>query len=94
MHVEGVCSGLKADSSNFVGGNLTKRQYYSRLKRLTALGLVERQGRSIYRATSLGSLICKSHIQSLDKMLENYWQLSAIDILKKGAICLPYKGII
>ena len=75
-------SGLKADSSNFVG-NLTKRQYYSRLRRLTALGLVERQGRSMYRTTSLGSLICKSHIQSLDKMLENYWQLSAIDILKK-----------
>jgi hypothetical protein len=75
-------SGLKADSSNFLG-NLTKRQYYSRLRRLTALGLVEKEGKNMYRTTSLGSLIYKSHIQSLEKMLENYWQLSAIDILKK-----------
>jgi hypothetical protein len=75
-------SGLKADSSNFVG-NLTKRQYYSRLRQLTDLGLVERQGKHMYRTTSLGSLVYKSHIQSLEKMLESYWQLSAIDILKK-----------
>lgn len=75
-------TGLKADLSNFVG-NLTERQYYSRLRRLRDLGLVERQGRSMYRTTSLGSILSKSLIQSLDKILESYWQLSAIDILKK-----------
>jgi predicted transcriptional regulator len=75
-------SGLKADFSNFVG-NFTKRQYYTRLRRLIASGLVEREGKHMYRTTSLGSLIYKSHIQSLEMMLDSYWQLCAIDVIKK-----------
>jgi hypothetical protein len=75
-------SGLKADSSNLVG-NLSLRQYYPRLRRLTELGLVEKRGRYMYRTTSLGSLVYKSHIRTLDKILNSYWQLRAIDLLKE-----------
>jgi hypothetical protein len=75
-------SGLKADSSNFVS-NLTKRQYYSRLRRLMGLGLVAKRGKYTYQTTTLGSLIYNAHIRTLDKMLESYWQLRAIDVLKE-----------
>ena len=37
-------SGLRADSSNLVG-NLSLRQYYPHLRRLTRLGLVKKGGK-------------------------------------------------
>ena len=77
-------SGLKVSSSGF-GGNLSRRQYYTRLKRLSALGLIKKQGRYIYKTTSLGSLIYNSQIRSLEKMLDSYWQLRAVDLLKERA---------
>lgn len=75
-------SGLKVNSSNFVG-NLSQRQYYPRLRRLIGLGLVEKRGKVMYRTTSLGSLIYNSHIRTLEKILDSYWQLRAIDMLKE-----------
>src|SRR3990170_2235198 len=52
-------TGLKTNSSNFVG-NLSKRQFYTRLRRLCDLGLIEKRyvevsggGKSMYRTTSL-----------------------------------------
>jgi DNA-binding HxlR family transcriptional regulator len=81
-------TGLKANSSNFVG-NLSKRQFYTRLKRLCDLGLVEKRGvgtrgtvKSMYRTTSLGSIIYNGHIQTMEQALSNYWELRAIDILR------------
>ena len=41
-------SGIKGDFSNVVG-NLTKRQYQTRLKRIKEMGLVEKQRNSMYR---------------------------------------------
>lgn len=75
-------SGLKVNSSNFIG-NLSRRQYYPRLKRLSTLGLIKKQGKQIYKTTSFGSLLYNSHIQSLEKMLDSYWQLRAIDLLNE-----------
>jgi hypothetical protein len=81
-------TGLKANSSNFVG-NLSKRQFYTRLKRLCDLGLVEKRGvgtrgtgKPMYRTTSLGSIIYNGHIQTMEQALSNYWELRAIDILR------------
>jgi hypothetical protein len=81
-------TGLKANSSSFVG-NLSKRQFYTRLKRLCDLGLVEKRGvgtqgtgKPMYRTTSLGSIIYNGHIQTMEQALSNYWELRAIDILR------------
>lgn len=81
-------TGLKANSSNFVG-NLSKRQFYTRLKRLQDLGLIEKRDvgvtgkdKSMYRTTSLGSIIYNGHIMTMDQTLCNYWELKAIDVLK------------
>lgn len=75
-------SGLKVSSSGF-GGNFSRRQYYTRLKRLIALGLIKKQGKYIYKTTSLGSLIYNTQIRSLEKMLNSYWQLHAVDLLRE-----------
>jgi DNA-binding HxlR family transcriptional regulator len=81
-------TGLKTNSSNFVG-NLSKRQFYTRLRRLCDLGLIEKRslessggGKSMYRTTSLGSIIYNGHIETMEHALSNYWELKAIDILK------------
>lgn len=74
-------TGLKVDSSNLVA-NLSKRQYYLRLSRLIDLGLVEKHGKHVYKTTSFGALIYKAHVKAMEKMLQSYWQLRAIDLLK------------
>lgn len=81
-------TGLKPNSSNFVG-NLSKRQFYTRLRRLCDLGLIEKRDvgvsgrdKSMYRTTSLGSIIYNGHVESMEQALSNYWELKAIDILK------------
>src|ERR671919_1523525 len=80
-------SGVKGDFSNVVG-NLTKRQYGTRIKRLRELGLVERQDDSMYRTTSLGALVYNSNFRTLEKILDGFWHLHAIDVLK-GRSDLP-----
>ena len=79
-------TGLKTNSSNFVG-NLSKRQYYTRLRRLCDFGMIEKRdvgvaGMSMYRTTTLGSIIYNGHIKTMEQTLSNYWELKAIDILK------------
>ena len=81
-------TGLKTNSANFVG-NLSKRQFYTRLRRLCDLGLIEKRdvggtgrSKSMYRTTSLGSIIYNGHIETMEQALSNYWELKAIDILK------------
>jgi hypothetical protein len=81
-------TGLKTNSSNFVG-NLSKRQFYTRLRRLCDLGLVEKRdvvgtgrSKSMYRTTSLGSIIYNGHIEIMEQALSNFWELKAIDLLK------------
>ena len=74
-------TGLKINRSS-AAVNLTKKQYYIRLKRLINLGLVVKRHKSMYKTTSLGSLIYKGQVRTLEKLLNNYWQLHAIDLLK------------
>jgi hypothetical protein len=68
-------------SSNYVG-KLSKKQFYTKLKRLSKAGLVEKREDLYYRTTTLGSLVYNGHVKTLEEALTNFWQLKAIDILK------------
>lgn len=73
-------SGFKASSNSYVG-NLSKKQFYVRLKRLKEAGLIEKR-ENIYITTTFGSLVCNSHVKTLEEMLANFWSLKAVDVLK------------
>ena len=72
----------KLTSSNYVG-KLSKKQFYTKLKRLCNTGLVEKREDASYRTTTLGSLVYNGQVKTLEDALTNFWQLKAIDILKK-----------
>jgi DNA-binding HxlR family transcriptional regulator len=67
--------------SNYAG-KLSKKQFYTKLKRLCNTGLVEKREDAYYRTTTLGSLLYNGHVKTLEDALTNIWQLKAIDILK------------
>lgn len=73
-------SGFRASHTSYVG-NLSKKQFYVRLKRLKDAGLIEKRD-NIYITTTFGSLVCNSHVKTLEEMLANYWSLRAVDVLK------------
>lgn len=63
---------------------LTRKQYYSRMSRLTNAGLVKRQnGR--YLLTEFGKVVYFAYADleaMVEKTLDNYWKLMAIDALE------------
>jgi predicted transcriptional regulator len=61
--------------------NISKKQFYMRLRRLRELGLIEKRD-SVYKTTTFGSLIYNGHIQTLEQILASYWNLRAVDVLK------------
>jgi predicted transcriptional regulator len=73
-------SGLKGSSASYEG-NISKKQFYSRLKRLRNMGVIEKRN-SVYRTTTFGSLIYNGQIKPLEDIIANYWNLKAVDILK------------
>src|SRR5918911_4065305 len=74
-------SGLKFSSSE-MGASLSKKQFYSKLKRLCQSGLVKKQKGSFYKTTTFGSLIYNSQLKVLEETLANYWPLKTIDVLR------------
>ena len=58
---------------------LTKKQYYSRISRLTKAGLVKRQ-KGRYFVTAFGRVIHDAQ-RLLGSAVKNYWKLKAIDSL-------------
>ena len=72
--------GFKGSSLNYEG-NISKKQFYARLKRLRDLGFIEKRD-SYYRTTTFGSLIYNGQIKTLEDILANYWNLKAVDVLK------------
>jgi predicted transcriptional regulator len=72
--------GFKGSSMSYEG-NISKKQFYARLKRLRDLGFIEKRD-SFYRTTTFGSLIYNGHIKTLEDILANYWNLKAVDVLK------------
>lgn len=73
-------SSFKGSSTSYVG-NLSKKQFYVRLRRLRDAGLIEKRG-TFYKTTTLGSLIYNSHVKTMDNILANYWNLKAVDVLR------------
>ena len=76
-------SGFKASSMAYVG-NISKKQFYVRLKRLRDAGLIEKRN-SIYRTSTFGSLVYNGHVKTLEEILGNFWHLKAVDVLKARA---------
>jgi predicted transcriptional regulator len=72
--------GLKSSSMNYKS-NISKKQFYSRLKRLRDMGIIEKRN-SVYRTTTFGSLIYNGQIKALENIIANYWNLKAVDVLK------------
>ncbi len=72
--------GLKSSSMNYKS-NISKKQFYSRLKRLRDMGIIEKRN-SMYRTTTFGSLIYNGQIRALENIIANYWNLKAVDVLK------------
>jgi predicted transcriptional regulator len=63
---------------------LTRKQYYSRISGLTKAGLVKRQ-KGRYFLTSFGNVIYdaqKSFETKIEKALNYYWKLKAIDAIE------------
>jgi DNA-binding HxlR family transcriptional regulator len=58
---------------------LTRKQYYSRISRLTKAGLVKRQ-KGKYVVTAFGKVIYEAQ-RLLGSAVKNYWKLKAIDSL-------------
>ncbi len=59
---------------------LTRKQYYSRLSRMTSAGLVRRKNGK-YILTTFGKIVYDSKV-TIENALNNYWKLKAIDSLE------------
>jgi predicted transcriptional regulator len=59
---------------------LTRKQYYSRLARMTRAGLVRRKNGK-YILTTFGKIVHESQL-TIQNALNNYWKLKAIDSLE------------
>jgi hypothetical protein len=58
---------------------LTRKQYYSRMSRMTKVGLIQRKNGK-YFLTSLGRVTYQAQTV-IEKALTDYWKLKAIDSL-------------
>src|ERR671937_2022741 len=59
---------------------LTRKQYYSRLSRMTKAGLVRKKSGK-YLLTTFGKIVYDSQA-TVENALNNYWKLKAIDSLE------------
>jgi hypothetical protein len=60
--------------------SLTRKQYYSRLSRMTKAGLVKRK-KGKHSLTAFGKVIYDAQT-TIEKAVNNYWKLKAIDSLE------------
>ena len=75
--------GMKSELDTPTKIGLTKKQYYSRLKQLVDLGLVNKT-QSEYVLTSFGSIIYQNYISNLLKDIENSKQIEIIETLRNN----------
>ena len=59
--------------------NLTRKQYYSRISRMTRVGLVKRKNGK-HSLTAFGKVVYDAE-RIIDKAISNYWKLKAVDSL-------------
>ncbi|GIU72242.1 MAG: hypothetical protein KatS3mg003_1721 [Candidatus Nitrosocaldaceae archaeon] len=75
--------GLPAETEAPYKIGLTRKQYYTRLKQLVDLGLIERI-EGVYYHTTLGSLVYDKHVVELANSLAYKQEMKMIDVLKKS----------
>jgi hypothetical protein len=63
-------------------GDLSKKQFYVRLKQLVDMGLIEKMAGSVYKLTTFGSLVYNNHLKTMDMVIPAYWQIKGIDALR------------
>jgi predicted transcriptional regulator len=74
----------KIDSKNLKSKmRVTRKQYYSRLSRMTKAGLVRRKNGK-YILTTFGKIVYESKV-TIENALNNYWKLKAIDSLETSS---------
>jgi predicted transcriptional regulator len=74
----------KVDSRNLkIKIKLTRKQYYSRLSRMTRAGLLRRKDGK-YILTTFGRIVYESTL-TVENALANYWKLKAIDSLETSS---------
>jgi hypothetical protein len=64
--------------------NLTRKQYYTRIKQLRDAGLIARKSTK-FVLTSFGSVVYETH-KTIGIAIQNRWRLQAIDILENTLI--------
>ncbi|MGE5662149.1 MAG: hypothetical protein ACM3X1_07880 [Ignavibacteriales bacterium] len=72
-------------SLSFAGLQLTRKQFYSRLRALIVYGLVSKANGK-YRVTSFGKVVFDLHLVLMKTTSEEYWKLKALDILDSSGI--------
>lgn len=76
--------GLHSEMETPAKVGLTKKQYYSRLKQLTDIGLIRKE-QSDYVHTSIGSVIYYKYIANMIGDLKNSKNMEMIDYLRKSS---------
>ncbi|MHB8602348.1 MAG: hypothetical protein ACYC6W_02695 [Nitrosotalea sp.] len=87
--------GLDSRQETHVQLGLTKKQYYTRLKQLVDLSLIEKQDRGkkkvksyhtpLYMPTLFGSMVYKRCVLGLEDIIKNSKKLEAVEILKQSS---------
>jgi predicted transcriptional regulator len=75
-----IAQGIFDSKSLKSSSQLTRKQYYSRLSRMTRSGLV-RKNDGKYTLTAFGKIVRECQI-TIENALNNYWELKAIDSLE------------
>jgi predicted transcriptional regulator len=60
---------------------LTRKQFYTRLQKFVKLGLVQKK-QGLYTLTTLGTVVQNIQLKPLEEIVDNYWKLQAIEMLK------------
>lgn len=70
--------------------NLTNRQHYLRITKLTKAGLITRKG-EVYFLTSYGKIVYHT-LTRIDTALSNYWRLKVIDSIEVATEGVTARG--
>ncbi len=76
--------GLKSELETHTKIGLTKKQYYTRLKQLTDVGLITKNTVS-YTHTAFGSMVYQKHFLELAGNMKNLKHFEMIDVLKQSS---------
>ena len=75
-------NGIEADTGTYSKIGLTRKQYYTRLKQLKNVGLIEKKG-GLYFQTTMGSFLQDNCVNTVMHASVNRKQMGMIDILKR-----------